>query len=273
MSTPPLPRCSETAAAMFLAACQPRRRTCAARLLPTLVLIAAFWFSITARGEDWNARVLAQVEAMPRGGGYQVNRLASERLSAAVGVRSGALAVQPAQATPSFCSGATYLVFLKTVATAPLSPAILDHLSVRGQPDGHGVWGRWNANGPGTARLFRELGLGRNFDDFAQARPGDFMKIFWSPEVGRSERGHSVIYLGRETRGGAETVRFWSSNIPGGYGVKSVPRARIAYAIFSRLEHPEALNRLSELPETCTYLARLGATRSSRAEAKSMTGI
>jgi hypothetical protein len=60
----------------------------------------------------------------------------------------------------------------------------LDQLMIRGQPDGAGIWGRWNANGPGTARLFYELGLGRNFDDFGEARPGDFMKIFWSPELG-----------------------------------------------------------------------------------------
>jgi hypothetical protein len=29
------------------------------------------------------------------------------------------------------------------------------------QRDGAGIWGRWNANGPGTARLFYELGLGQ----------------------------------------------------------------------------------------------------------------
>ncbi|MDD5349645.1 MAG: hypothetical protein PHQ12_05490 [Chthoniobacteraceae bacterium] len=268
-----MPRCSETAAAMFLAACQPRRRCLAARLLPALVILAALWFSLTARGEDWNARVLAQIESMPRGGGYQAGRAAYDRLTGAIGVRGGVLAVQPAQAAPSFCSEATYLVFLKTIAATPLAPPTLDALPVQGQPDGHGVWGRWNANGPGTARLFRELGLGRNFDDFAQARPGDFMKIFWSSEVGRREHGHSVIFLGCETQGGVESVRFWSSNAPGGYGIKSVPRTRIAYAIFSRLEHPEALNRLAEMPAVCPYLARLGAIRSSRAEAKTMVGI
>ena len=71
----------------------------------------------------------------------------------------------------------------------------LDALMIHGQRDGAGIWGRWNANGPGTARLFSELGIGRNFDDFEEAEPGDFMKIFWSPEVGREEHGHSVIYL------------------------------------------------------------------------------
>ena len=268
--------CSPATAALFLSQSQPRRRGLAARLLPALALFAALWFSLTARGEDWNARVLAQMQAMPRGGGYQANRLAAERLTAAINIQGGALVVQTAQASPSFCSEATYLVFLKTAQPAlqHLEPATLDALLVRqGQPDGHGVWGRWNANGPGTARLFRELGLGPNFDDFAQARPGDFMKIFWSQEVGSRERGHSVIFLGCEQQGGVECVRFWSSNVPGGYGEKVVPRTRIAYAIFSRLEHPEALARLAGIPAVCPYLARLGAVRSSRAEAKTMVGM
>jgi hypothetical protein len=65
-------------------------------------------------------------------------------------------------------------------------------------PDGESLWGRWNANGPGTARLFYELGLGRNFTSFSAARPGDFLKIFWTDAVGKNENGHSVIFLGLE---------------------------------------------------------------------------
>lgn len=247
-----------------------------ARLLPALALAAALLFSMIARGADCNALVLAQVQAMPHGGNYAASRLAMERFSAAVGVRNGSLSVEAATALPNFCSEATYLVFLKTIAAqqgANLAPTTLNALLVRGQPDGQGIWGRWNANGPGTARLFQELGLGRNFDDFGQARPGDFMKIFWSSEVGSRERGHSVIFLGRERRDGVESVRFWSSNMPAGYGEKVVPRTKIAYAIFSRLEHPEALNRLSSLSFADTYLARLTAIRSSVAEARSKVGI
>ena len=266
----------ESAVNTFLSPCLRRtaRPNLSARLLPALALVAALFFSMIARGADCNALVLAQVQAMPRGGTYAANRLAMERFTSAVGVRNGALSVQAATAAPNFCSEATYLVFLKTIAAQQaLDTATFDALLIRGQPDGQGVWGRWNANGPGTARLFHELGLGRNFDDFEQARPGDFMKIFWSPEVGSRERGHSVVFLGREQRNGVETVRFWSSNTPAGYGEKAVPRSKIAYAIFSRLEHPEALNRLPALPATDAYLARLNAIRSSVAEARAKTGI
>ena len=270
---------SETATAVVLSALQkPGRPRLARRLLPALALLAALWFSLFARGAegaDCNAVVLAQVQAMPRGGGYSAGRTALERLSGAVEARNGSLAVRPAGATPSFCSEATYLVFLKTVEALAgnLGEQTAETLLVRAQADGHGVWGRWNANGPGTARLFRELGLGRNFDDPGAARPGDFLKIFWSPEVGCRERGHSVIYLGREWRDGVECLRFWSSNIPGGYGEKTVPRSKIAYAIFSRLEHPEALARLASLAPADPYLARLNAIRSTPAEARAMSGI
>ncbi|MEO7167519.1 MAG: hypothetical protein ABI016_10840, partial [Chthoniobacterales bacterium] len=139
--------------------------------------------------------------------------------------------------------------------------------------DGAGIWGRWNANGPGTARLFHELGLGRNFDDFAEAQPGDFMKIFWSPEVGRAEHGHSVIYLGTEKKLGLDYVRFWSSNIPFGYGEKSVPRSKIVHAIFSRLYTPANLTRIGETAPLDGYLASLVRVRSSYDEAKAKCGM
>jgi hypothetical protein len=146
-------------------------------------------------------------------------------------------------------------------------------LMIRGQRDGAGIWGRWNANGPGTARLFYELDLGRNFDDFEEAQPGDFMKIFWSPEVGREEHGHSVIYLGTEKKMGLDYVRFWSSNIPFGYGERSVPRTKIVHAILSRLYSPSNLSRIGAAPLLDKYLASLERVRSSYAEAKEKCGM
>jgi len=191
---------------------------------------------------DLNQLVLEQVKQMPVGGKYAVNRVATLRLQAAANFESGKFFVLPDTASPSYCSGATYLVFIKAIEALrnrgqlQLDHATLEELMIRGQRDGHGIWGRWNANGPGTARLFHELKLGQNFDDYAKARAGDFMKIFWSPEVGKAEHGHSVIFLGTETKLGIEHVRFWSSNIPFGYGEKTVPKSKIINAIFSRLE-------------------------------------
>jgi hypothetical protein len=228
---------------------------------------------------DLNALVLAQIKTMPTGGQYAVTRIAANRLQAATAVENGRLKLAAETATPSYCSGATYLVFLKVIdalqrqGQLDLEAPVLDALLIRGQADGKGIWGRWNANGPGTPRLFHELKLGRNFDDYDRARPGDFMKIFWTKEVGKLERGHSVIYLGRRVVDGVESVRFWSSNQPDGYGEKTIPRSKIAYAIFSRLETPANLSRVGELPTADPYLSSLLSTRSSISEARAKSGF
>ena len=226
-----------------------------------------------------NDLILQQIREMPIGGKYSASRTATIRLQSAAHFESGKFFILPDAASPSYCSGATYLVFMKTIEALrdrgdlELKYETLDQLMIRGQPDGAGIWGRWNANGPGTARLFYELGLGRNFDDFEEARPGDFMKIFWSPEVGREEHGHSVIYLGTEKRAGLDYVRFWSSNIPLGYGERSVLRTKIVHAIFSRLYAPANLARIEETPAVDRYLAGLERVRSNYAEAKAKCGM
>jgi hypothetical protein len=227
----------------------------------------------------YNSVILDQIRAMPSGGRYSASRTATIRLQSAAHFESGIFSVVPDAASPSYCSGATYLVFIKTIealrsrGALSLNYATLESLLIRNQRDGEGIWGRWNANGPGTARLFHEMDLGENFDDFAQAQPGDFMKIFWSPEVGQTEHGHSVIYLGTEKRAGLEYVRFWSSNIPSGYGEKSVPRTKIVHAIFSRLDAPANLSRALTAPPVDKYLAGLLSSRSSYEEAKAKCGM
>ena len=60
---------------------------------------------------------------------------------------------------------ATYLVFarrLELMNGNAMSGAPAESLAIKGQPDGVGVWGRWNANGPAVACLFNELKLGRS---------------------------------------------------------------------------------------------------------------
>jgi hypothetical protein len=247
----------------------------------------AFWIAaalplqapaqVTWSRQDPNQVILSVLGTMPHAGGYSASSETTRRLQAAVQPRNG-LTVLPELARPSYCSGATYLVFLQTLQLLNLralrtDPALINALLIRGQPDGIGIWGRWNANGPGTACLFQELKLGRNFTSFDFARPGDFMKIFWTVAVGRAEHGHSVIYLGRETNQGVEMVRFWSSNQPLGFGEKVVPRARIAAAIFSRLENPENIGCALALPFRNAYLAGLNRRDSSLMEALGQCGI
>jgi len=245
-----------------------------------LTLFLALSASSHLRAEDCNPTVLREIGAMPLGGEYGATRVATVALVRAAHFESGKFFVLPAPDSPSFCSGATYLVFLKTIeqlqrdGRLKLDADTMESLVIHdGQRDGEGVWGRWNANGPGTARLFFELGLGPNLIDFSTARPGDFMKIFWTSEVGSSEHGHSVVFLGTEMRDGEQYIRFWSSNIPAGYGEKSVPRGKIAQAIFSRLETPANLARIKSAPEVDPYLASLVTKRSSFAEAREKCGL
>ena len=233
----------------------------------------------SASAGSYNALILEQVGKMPTGGKYSVSHFAKIKLQSSAHFESGKFFVIPTKPYVSFCSGATYLVFIKTIEALrdsgqlKLDYATLNELVIRDQHDGEGVWGRWNANGPGTARLFYELGLGHNFTDLAQAQPGDFMKIFWNKNVGRRESGHSVIFLGTEQRPDGEYVRFWSSNIGMGYGEKMVPRAKIANAIFSRLETPANLVRINNAPATDSYLGSLLRKQSSFAEARQKCGI
>jgi hypothetical protein len=223
-----------------------------------------------------NQVIVSLIASMPTGGGYLTTRAATHELERAARVSGGRLIVTPSLATPSYCSGATYIVFLQALEGAngrsPFSGVLAEALAVKDQPDGSGVWGRWNANGPGTACLFRELQLGRNFTSFEMAQPGDFMKIFWTKEVGRREHGHSVIFLGLERQNGVEMVRFWSSNKPAGFGEKSVPRSKIANAIFSRLEYPTNIQRASLLNQRDAYLASLLTQDSSFSEALTRAG-
>ena len=236
--------------------------------------------SVVSAGElDYNGMVLESLAAMPPGGGYSTSGSANHALSRSVSSSGGRLLVTPSTAMPSYCSGATYLVFLKVLATLQsrgqltIPPQLVTLVRPSGQPDGRGVWGRWNANGPGTARLFYELGLGENFTDLSRARAGDFLKIFWNDGIGASEHGHSVIYLGKESKQGIELVTFWSSNIPGGFGRRSVPLARIHRMLFSRLEHPEAILEATSLPLTDSYLASLEHRSSTSAEMDRLCGL
>src|SRR6059058_1424519 len=244
-----------------------------------LLPLSIFAVAQIASAANYNALILDQVHKMPSGGKYAVSHVAKIKLQSAAHFESGKFFVIPTKPYVSFCSGATYLVFIKTVETLrergelQLDFATLNQLIIRDQHDGEGIWGRWNANGPGTARLFHELGLGRNFTDFSQAQPGDFMKIFWNNNVGKRESGHSVIFLGTTNYPDGEYVRFWSSNIPHGYGEKEVPRTKIANAIFSRLETPANLTRVHDIPVVDDYLASLLRKKSNFAEASKKCGI
>lgn len=234
---------------------------------PPKVAPAAEPAKAPATSHSYNKLVLEAIKRMPAGGGYSVKSTATANLVAASAAKAdgkGGLGFQPALAQPSYCSGATYLVFLEVIndliksGTLKLSGDVTAMLPVKRQPDGVGIWGRWNANGPGTGRFFYEARLGSNFVGLDKARPGDFLKLWWNEHVGKRERGHSVIFLGHEkTPEGEPGIRFWSSNEPEGMSSKVIPLTKIKRALVSRLEHPESLAALAELAPKDGFLASM----------------
>ena len=235
--------------------------------------------AVKTTAAPWNAAILQAIRLFPEGGGYSTGKDAFDALREAVHWEDDRPALRPKSAKPSFCSGGTYVAFLVMLAQQQfdgklsLTPDVWRLLMVDNQRDGAGVWGRWNANGPGTARLFFETGAGRNFTDWSQAQPGDFLKVFWNEAIGAQESGHSVIFMGTETKDSEEMVAFWSSNQPDGYGVKSVPRSKIKRAIFSRLETPNKLSTVSKMPGQDDFLTSLQQTVVTPEAAAKMVGI
>ena len=180
---------------------------------------------------------------------------------------------------PTHCTGATYTVFLRLVAMLHnsglinLSPAQLSSLAViktmpdgTAREDGEGPFAIFNSNGAGAAALMKHTGIGFSFrdDKLIYARAGDFLKLFWNENVGATEHGHQVIYLGSEQSKGRDMICFWSSQkqhrkkrdghseplyfpasaggeVHDGYGAVCRPRSDIKAMIFSRVTCMEHL--------------------------------
>jgi hypothetical protein len=227
-----------------------------------------------------NKLIVEVIHRMPTGGDYSVSSNSIQKLESAIGADGNHLTVDVAVAKPSFCSSATYLVFVSALKELnerrqiEFDSGVVEKLLVTGQHDGVDVWGRWNANGPGTACLFKELDLGRNFTSIEQAEAGDFLKIFWNDHIGAKEFGHSVIYLGHGLNSeGVEVVRYWSSNKKGGYGRAEVPLSKIKQMLFSHLEHPERINLISSGLKRNDYLASMLVRDGTLEEMKEKAGI
>src|SRR5204862_1207690 len=79
-----------------------------------LTVIAFLFFAPQlSSSEDYDGLVLEQVKQMPTGGHYSVSHFAKIRLQSSAHFESGKFFIIPSG--PSFCSGATYLVFIRTI--------------------------------------------------------------------------------------------------------------------------------------------------------------
>ena len=242
-----------------------------------LVVLLGVYSPITY-AREYNDYVLRAVKAMPDGGTYSKLDDATRALGKSIWSNNGLIYQNPFVASPVYCSGSTYQVFIEVIRQLQGEGLRIDERSINGllvnmQPDGTDTWGRWNSNGPGTSRLFFELGLGKNTMNWNEGKPGDFLKLFFNEHIGRLERGHSVVYLGTVVRKGVAYLRYWSSDAPAGRGTYEMPKSRIVRAIFSRLEHPEALNNIPSMPVTDPYLASMLTESSTVAEMREKIGL
>lgn len=202
---------------------------------------------------------------------------------------------------------------------------IVDVVNERGynQDDGEGCWGRCNANGPAIAVFVNELKAGYSStgyrgamtakykespaeryltDDewradpvWAQALPGDLMKIFWNRNdrgsdsgavigcndvpTDEQEHGHSVVFMGYTPDG---KVQYWSSNGPGknpvenGYGLGTCDKIAIQRVVFTRITKPENFNNAKSIAFNAVnkWLKELNGTKhGTTAELKKYCGI
>ncbi len=239
------------------------------------IILSLLISSLQLIAKEYNKTINWIWQSMPQHGNYSTSDKAFEAFDKAINYNSNGLSVYPRLAKPSFCSSATYLVFLQTILTAStrneisLDASEWQSFDYTDQKDGEGIWGRWNSNGPGVAKLFADLKIGKNFESYEKAKTGDFMKIFWSENIGRSEHGHLVIYQSHD----AETVTFWSSNKPKGYGLKTVSRNKVKWAIFSRLHKIKNLKKISNLPLKDPFLADMLIRDFSREEVRKICKI
>jgi hypothetical protein len=224
--------------------------------------------------------ILETVNEMPSKGGFELTGIPPRRLRDAFIWRGDELTVDPESSKPSYCTTSTYLVFYRVLQkywdysrTKP-SKLALDMIKPNVDNDGVRIWGRWNSNGPATAKFFRDTMMGENFDDINKARPGDFLKLFWNGQIGKKETGHSVVYLGNEFVDGVQMIKFWASNRKtDGFGVMSVPITDAKRLLFSRLTHPERADNIGSLPITDNFLASMLVRESNWTEVRQVSNI
>ena len=275
-------------------------------------------------GTDYNAMILDIIKGLPSGGGYSRGGSFQLPTITAHNIGGGRWEMRVYDGFPSHCTSATYALLTRLIAVLQDSGRIaldgehIESLSPKNRMpdgttlvDGQGAFQIFNANGAGTAALLKHTGTGMSFrdDKLAYARPGDFLKMFWNDNVGASEKGHQVVYLGHKTVGGRDMLCFWGSQrqnkkkrpggtealyfpatedgkVEDGYGEACRPRSDVKAMIFSRvtcMEHLAAglddmrakamASRGAPFPFVDEFLVSLSKTSSDQATLDRVFGI
>jgi hypothetical protein len=304
------------------------RRICAGAafaIVATLSLgVRAEPLSRGCAGTDYNAMILDIIKGLPSGGGYSRGGSFQLPTITAHNIGAGHWEMRVYDGFPSHCTSATYALLTRLIAVLQDSGRIalngeqIESLAAKNRMpdgttlvDGQGAFQIFNANGAGTAALLKHTGTGINFrdDKLAYARPGDFLKMFWNDNVGASEQGHQVVYLGHKTVGSRDMLCFWGSQrqnkkkrpggiealyfpatdgakVEDGYGEACRPRSDVKAMIFSRvtcMEHLAAglddmsakatASRGAPFPFVDEFLVSLSKTSSDQATLDRVYGI
>lgn len=304
------------------------RRVCAGMAFAVLTTLSvgaqAGPLSRGCAGTDYNAMIIDIIKGLPSGGGYSRGSDFQLPTITAHNIGAGHWEMRVYDGFPSHCTSATYAVFARLVAVLQdngriaLNGEQIATLSAKNRMpdgtrlvDGQGTFQIFNANGAGAAALLKHTGTGVSFrdDKLLYARAGDFLKLFWNENVGASEQGHQVIYLGHKTEGSRDMLCFWGSQRQGkkkrpggtealyfpaaaggkvkdGYGEVCRPRSDIKAMIFSRvtcmehlaagLEHMRAKaieSRGAPLPFVDEFLVSLRKTSADHAALDRVYGI
>jgi hypothetical protein len=223
---------------------------------------------------DYNGYVLQAIDKVqgtaPKGGGYFANNKAvpaESPIGYALKLFGQAL-FAPFERTTSFCTGASYAVFIEALnlinAADPipaLDAARADAMRMQEadgsrRPDGSKFWGHWNGNSPGiSTAMTRYSDVGEVVPDWNRARPGDFIDIDW-----KGTHAHTAIFLGWYVSKGRKSMLIWSSQeSSNGLGDYLIPISRIAKVEIVRLVDPDALTKFD--PSSVIYDPQWGLIR------------
>lgn len=253
--------------------------------MKTIFLITLLSLPFAVAGQvstiSMNKLVLDAVKEMPTEGGYELTVVPAERMAQAFTLRTpDELQLNPTLAVPSYCTTATYMVFFKALekfwaANSLKIPAdVLFKLRPQMENDGVRIWGRWNSNGPGTAKFFHDTKIGSNFDDLEKALPGDFIKIFWNEHIGKLERGHTGVFLGLKKINGKPMLHFWaSSKSTNGFFERIIPLTDAKRILFSRLDQPQNYLNIAKLPDIDPFLASMLTDESNWVKVREVSGF
>jgi hypothetical protein len=174
--------------------------------LVLVVLSCSTLLAGSARGEDWNSRVMELVSDYPdKGfGGYRWpakrgthgttrDLFHDEKRIARVGAGN-------------HCVGITFELMWRAVSATPSAVESLTQSQARRL---RRLWFVPEAGGMGPAEALPALGLGKRISDWEEARAGDFIQV-WNKE---RTFGHSAVFLAwiRNKEQSIVGVEYWSS--------------------------------------------------------------